>query len=68
MARLARAAAGVAHHVTQRGSRRQAAFFGQDDYIVYEGLLAEGCVKAGVDEVWGYCLTPNHVVDSGMSL
>jgi putative transposase len=68
MARLARVvAAGVAHHVTQRGDRRPTAFFGRDDHEACEGLLAEGCMKAGV-EVWGYRLTPNHVVDGGMSL
>ena len=33
MARLARVvAAGVPHHVTQRGNRRQKVFFGDDDY------------------------------------
>ena len=61
MARLARVvAAGVAHHVTQRGNRRQRVFFSDDDYGAYRALLAEGCRAAGV-EVWGYCLMPNHV-------
>ena len=61
MARLARAvAAGVPHHVTQRGNRRQPVFFGEDDYATYRALLAEGCRAAGV-AVWGYCLMPNHV-------
>jgi len=33
MARLARVfAAGVPHHVTQRGNRRQRTFFTDDDY------------------------------------
>ena len=52
--------AGVAHHVTQRGNRRQQVFFSDEDYAAYRTLLAEGCRAAGV-EVWGYCLMPNHV-------
>ena len=61
MARLARVvAAGIPHHVTQRGNRRQTVFFGDDDYQAYRGLLAEGCAGTGV-AVWGYCLMPNHV-------
>ncbi len=61
MARLARVvAAGVPHHVTQWGNRRQQVFFGDDDYQTYKELLAEGCKTAGV-EVWAYCLMPNHV-------
>jgi putative transposase len=61
MARLARAvAAGVPHHITQRGNRRQPVFFGHDDYHVYQQLMAEWIQKHGV-EVWAYCLMPNHV-------
>jgi len=61
MARLARVvAAGLPHHVTQRGNRRQKVFFGDDDYAAYRELLAEGCRAAGV-AVWAYCLMPNHV-------
>ena len=61
MARLARVvAAGVPHHVTQRGNRRQQVFFGDEDYALYRTLLAEGCRAAGV-AVWGYCLMPDHV-------
>jgi putative transposase len=61
MARLARVVApGVPHHVTQRGNRRQPVFFGEDDYLAYRSLLAEGCRTAGV-EVWAYCFMPNHV-------
>src|SRR5216684_753732 len=61
MARLARVvAAGLPHHVTQRGNRRQQVFFGDADYEAYRGLLAEGCRAAGV-AVWAYCLMPNHV-------
>ena len=61
MARLARVvAAGLPHHVTQRGNRRQPVFFGDDDYAAYRTLLAEGCRAANV-AVWAYCLMPNHV-------
>jgi putative transposase len=61
MARLARVvAAGLPHHVTQRGNRRQPVFFREDDYAAYLALLAEGCRDAGV-AVWAYCLMPNHV-------
>jgi putative transposase len=61
MARLARVVVeGVAHHVTQRGNRRQTVFFSDEDYAAYLALLAEGCRAAGV-EVWGYCLMPDHV-------
>jgi putative transposase len=61
MARLARVvAAGVAHHVTQRGNRRQPVFFSDDDYAAYLDLLAEGCRAAGV-EILAYCLMPDHV-------
>jgi putative transposase len=48
------------HHVTQRGNRRQPTFFHEDDYAAYLELMAEWCVKEGVD-IWGYCLMPNHI-------
>jgi putative transposase len=61
MARMARVVApGVPHHVTQRGNRRQQAFFADDDYETYRMMLAEGCRAAGV-KVLAYCLMPNHV-------
>lgn len=61
MARLARVvAAGLPHHVTQRGNRRQQVFFSDEDYATYRALLAESCAAAGV-AVWAYCLMPNHV-------
>ncbi|WP_395020239.1 transposase [Dongia sp.] len=53
-------AAGLPHHVTQRGNRRQPVFFGDDDYETYRALLADGCREAGV-AIWAYCLMPNHV-------
>ena len=61
MARLARVVVpGVAHHVTQRGNRRQQTFFQEEDYGAYLALLGEWCGRCGV-EVWAYCLMPNHV-------
>src|SRR5271156_7043943 len=61
MARLARTVvAGLPHHVTQRGNRRDAIFFEDGDQEVYRDLLAEQTRKAAV-EVWAYCLMPNHV-------
>jgi putative transposase len=61
MGRLARAvAAGVPHHVTQRGNRRQQTFFQESDYAEYLGLMAQWCGRGGV-EIWSYCLMPNHV-------
>jgi len=61
MARLARVVVpGVAHHVTQRGNRRQQTFFQEDDYSAYLALLREWCARCGV-AVWAYCLMPHHV-------
>ena len=50
----------VPHHVTQRGNRRQATFFNEDDYKAYLELMREWCGRCGV-AVWAYCLMPNHV-------
>jgi putative transposase len=50
MARLARVVApGVPHRVTQRGNRRQRTFFTDDDYRLYRGLMAEWCMRSGVE-------------------
>jgi putative transposase len=51
---------GYAHHVTQRGNRRQNTFFNERDYAMYLALIAEAKLKAGCD-IWAYCLMPNHV-------
>ena len=60
MARMARAVfAGVPHHVTQRGNRRQPVFFCDDDYRLYKSLISRYCALNGV-EIWAYCLMPNH--------
>ena len=61
MARIARIiAAGIPHHVTQRGNRRMTTFFRDEDYLAYIALMAEWCRKYDV-EIWAYCLMPNHV-------
>jgi len=61
MARIARAVApGIPHHVTQRGNRRQQAFFNDEDYQSYLSLMSEWCARFRV-ETWAYCLMPNHV-------
>ena len=61
MARIARViAAGIPHHVTQRGNRSMPTFFHDGDYRAYIALLAHWCRKCGV-EIWAYCLMPNHV-------
>lgn len=51
---------GLAHHVTQRGNRREPIFFEPGDQEVYRDLLAEQTAKVGL-AVWAYCLMPNHV-------
>ena len=61
MARIARVICpGIPHHITQRGNRRQATFFCDDDYLAHIELLAEWCGKCGVT-IWAWCLMPNHV-------
>jgi putative transposase len=61
MARLARVVIpGLPHHVTQRGNRCEAVFFGDDDYAAYLDLIGQAVRRAGT-EVWAYCLMPNHV-------
>lgn len=51
---------GIAHHVTQRGNRREPIFFESGDQEIYRDLLAEQTRKARV-EIWAYCLMPNQV-------
>ena len=61
MARLARVVIpGLPHHVTQRGNRREAVFFGDDDYRAYLSLIA-AAAQAANTQIWAYCLMPNHV-------
>ena len=61
MVRLARIVIpGVAHHVTQRGNRKQEVFFSEADYAAYRALVAEACAASGV-RCLAWCLMPNHV-------
>jgi putative transposase len=61
MARLARVLApGLPHHVTQRGNRRQQAFFCDEDYECYLELMARFC-RAEHVAIWACCLMSNHV-------
>jgi putative transposase len=61
MARMARAtAAGIPHHITQRGNRRMPTFFRDEDYQAYIELMREWCLKCHV-AIWAYCLMPNHI-------
>ncbi len=61
MARLARVVIpDIPHHIVQRGNRRQATFFFEEDYSAYLELMREWCLAQGV-AVWAYCLMPNHV-------
>jgi putative transposase len=61
MARLPRLVLpGIPHHITQRGNRRERAFFEEGDYALYLDLLADAAERMGV-EIWSYCLMPNHV-------
>lgn len=61
MARYARLVyAGIPHHVTQRGNRREEIFFTDENRWAYLVWLAGYCKKHRVD-VAAYCLMPNHV-------
>jgi putative transposase len=48
------------HHIIQRGNRRQAVFFNNDDKRLYLNILNHYCRKEKV-EIWCYCLMDNHV-------
>jgi putative transposase len=52
--------AGLAYHVTQRGSNRQRVFYCASDYRMYLSLLREQLEHAEV-RVLAYCLMTNHV-------
>ena len=61
MPRLSRTVfAGIAHHITQRGNRRENVFFTDDDRKDYLGWLKEYCDKYTVD-ILAYCLMTNHI-------
>ena len=50
----------IAHHITQRGNRRQEVFFSDEDYAHYRDLIAASCREHGVACI-AWCLMPNHV-------
>jgi putative transposase len=52
--------AGIPHHITQRGNRRDDVFFNDEDRKAYLLWLKEYSEKSGV-EVFAYCLMTNHV-------
>jgi putative transposase len=61
MPRQARAVfSGLAHHITQRGNRREDVFFSDEDRLVYLAWLQAYCVALGL-EVRAYCLMSNHI-------
>jgi putative transposase len=61
MPRLARTVfAGIPHHITQRGNRREGAFFDDDDRLAYLSWLKEYSERHGV-EILAYCLVTNHI-------
>lgn len=61
MPRLARAVyAGIPHHVTQRGNRREEVFYTNDDRAAYLDWLREYAEKYDVD-ILAYCLMTNHI-------
>jgi putative transposase len=51
---------GVAHHVTQRGNRREKVFSRKADYQRYLALLAQYAGEHGL-AIRAWCLMPNHV-------
>jgi putative transposase len=61
MTRLARIVIpGLAHHVTQRGNRREQVFFSDADYQFYIDELSAAAKRAKA-QIWAWCLMPNHV-------
>ncbi len=51
---------GVAHHLTQRGNRRQIVFFSDSDKSLYLKLLADALEGSRI-RLLAYCLMTNHV-------
>ena len=52
--------AGVPHHITQRGNRREDVFYGDDGRAAYLNWLWEYAEKYDVD-ILAYCLMINHI-------
>ena len=50
----------IAHHITQRGNRREDVFFCDDDKQLYLEWLTDYCLKYHVT-ILSYCLMDNHV-------
>jgi len=62
MPRLARTVfAGLPHHITQRGNRRENVFFTKEDREVYLEWLGEYCQRHEVG-ILAYCLMTNHIL------
>lgn len=53
-------APGVAHHITQRGTDRQAVFHSRADRLTYLRLLREQSALGGL-RILAYCLMGNHI-------
>ena len=51
---------GTAHHITQRGNRREDVFFSDGDRTHFLELLRHYSVECGL-EILGYCLMTNHL-------
>ncbi len=49
-----------AHHIRERGVRKEPVFHDDCDYLVYVRVLKKGCSEHRV-EIWAYCLMTNHV-------
>ena len=50
----------IPHHIIQRGNRRQAVFFCEDDRKAYLDYLCLYAKPAGIN-IWAYCLMDNHI-------
>ena len=61
MSRVARIVVpGFAHHVTQRGNRRDDVFYTDDDRRAYLRFLRQYAERHGLS-IWAYCLMTNHI-------
>ena len=61
MPRLARIVfAGVPHHITQRGNRREDVFYVGEDYHTYLEWLSHYSQQHQL-EILAYCLMTNHI-------
>ncbi len=51
---------GYPHHIIQRGNRRMAVFFSDEDRQVYVNYIQQACQHREVD-IWAWCMMTNHV-------